>query len=110
MPNYNHQVAIELLREYFKKTPKEIVQADWEAVKNLGLEGGPTVNQFLSEEHHDTPLFDKKLFEWEQSLLVQVGYDLDFATNVDEDFGKSAGKSKSQLIEEANNYHYAMAA
>ena len=103
-------MAIELLREYFKNIPKEIVQADWEAVKNLGLEGGPTVNQFLSEEHQERPQFDKNLFEWEQSLLVQVGYDMDFTTDAEGDFTGIPESLKNPHPEDMNNYHYAMAA
>lgn len=110
MSDYNHQIAIELLREYFQKTPKEIIQADWEAVKSLGLKGGPTVNQFLSEAHQDVLQFDKNLFDWEQSLLIEVGHDLKYSTAAMDNFPQTSSNTKEPLNDVASNYNYAMAA
>lgn len=37
---------VKLLRKYFAETPKEQIQADWDAVKDLECDG-PTVAEFL---------------------------------------------------------------
>jgi hypothetical protein len=109
MSTYNHQIAIELLREYFKKTPREKIKADWDAVKNLGYEG-PTVNQFLSELKMEAFQFDKAMFAWEQSLLIKVGQDVNYSTDEMNNSSQTSTNSKKPLNEEACNYNYAMAA
>lgn len=53
------KTAPELLKEYFATQPEEIIQADWNAVKDLEFEG-PTIDEFLESTSTEDLITNEK--------------------------------------------------
>lgn len=70
---------VKLLRKYFAETPKEQIQADWDAVKDLECDG-PTVAEFLEtlnskDEDAEMSKFTNSQIgsiHWLNSILAQA--------------------------------------
>lgn len=107
------QVAADLLRAYFREMPEEIIQADWEAVKDLEI-GGPTIEELLAfheKNEAQSITYNPDAFEWQESLRGIIGcneidYDVVLA-----DFLQIPQEKISQGLDMlAGNTQYAMAA